>query len=129
MTQDDDRSNHSFWWEAFVTYSFPVVMFTLAIVPGLNHVYSGHGGFAWFIAPLCSPWVVVRALLKLTASPRFARRWYRTFYQVTLPAYVILALPLSWGATASIEVAYGLQVSPWLFFGMMISPFPWLYFT
>jgi hypothetical protein len=129
LSQDNHRSASGYWWEALITYFFPMVLFALAIIPALNHVYSGHGGLAWFIAPLCFPWVIARALFKVTLGSRSARRWYWRFYKVTLPSYIALALPLSWAATASIETAYGLQVSPWLFFGMMISPFPWLYFS
>jgi hypothetical protein len=41
----------------------------------------------------------------------------------------MLALPLSWAAAASIRASFGLAVSPWFLFGIMVSPFPWFYFT
>ncbi len=46
----------SFWREVMRVYGFPMVMFALAIVPGLNFTYSGHGGPSWFFVPLCFPW-------------------------------------------------------------------------
>jgi hypothetical protein len=91
--------------------------------------HTGDGGFAWFVAPLCFPWIAFRALLKLTLSGQPRRRRYKRFYLATLPCYLVLALPLSWAATASIQATFGLPVSPWFFYGVMVSPFPWYYFT
>lgn len=118
-----------FWKETLRAYNFPLVMFGLAIVPYLNFLYSGHGGFAWMFLPLCGPWVAVRAILKTARGAQESRIWYRHFYKITLPSYFVLALPLSWAATASIHVTFGLEVSPWYFLAIIISPLPWWYFA
>ena len=129
IMEPDYQPDRSYWSEVWVTFGFPAVMFAVAIAPALNGLYSGHGGLAWFIAPLCSPWIALRALLKTTIGPEVARGWYRNFFKWAIPAYIVLALPLSWAATASIQEHYGLLISTWFFFAMMVSPLPWLYFT
>jgi predicted membrane protein DUF2207 len=118
-----------FWREVIKLYRFPMVMFALAIVPGLNFTYSGHGGFSWFLVPLCFPWVIVRILIKIAKGSEESRRWYKSFFKITIPAYIAISLPLSWAAVTSIRMAFGLQVSTWAFFALMVSPFPWWFFT
>jgi hypothetical protein len=118
----------SFWREVIKLYGFPMGMFALAIVPALNFTYSGHGGISWFLVPLCFPSVVLRALIRVTKGSEPSRRWYKSFFRVTIPAYIGLALPLSWAAAVSIRMTFGLQISTWSFFAIMASPFPWWYF-
>jgi hypothetical protein len=118
-----------FWREVIRIYFFPIIMYALAIVPGLNFTYSGHGGFSWLIVPLCFPWVTVRILIKIARGSEVSSRWYKTFFKVTIPSYVALSLPLSLVAVTSIRMSFGLEVSTWAFFAIMVSPFPWWYFT
>jgi len=118
-----------FFGEVIISYGFPLAMFMLAIISRSNFMYSGHGGFAWFVVPLCFPSVVLQAILKMTIGSAESRRWYRNFYKITIPAYVAIALPLSWAAVRSIEAAFGLQVPTWAFYVLIVSPFPWWYFT
>ena|SRR5215467_2324016 len=117
------------WREVIRAYSFPIVMFMLAIIPVLNFTYSGHGGPSWMILPLCFPWVALRAILKITKGSKESRNWFKTFYTITLPTYIALALPFSWAATTSLRATFGLTVSTWMFFAIMVSPVPWWYFT
>jgi hypothetical protein len=124
-----ENSELDFWPEIRRTYGFAGVMFALAIVPFLNFTYSGHGGISWLVIPLCFPYAILRALIKLVRGSREDRRWFGKFLLVTIPAYIALALPLSWASTKSIQHAFGLQVSTWQFFSIMVSPFPWYYFT
>jgi hypothetical protein len=119
----------SLWREVMRVYGFPMVMFALAIVPGLNFTYSGHGGISWFFVPLCFPWVIVRILIKIVKAPEASRRWYKNFFKITIPSYIAISLPLSWAAVTSIRMTFGLPISTWTFFALMVSPFPWWYFT
>ena len=128
MNPSGDASALSFRREVLRAYSFPIIMFALAIIPGLNFTYSGHGGICWFVAPLCFPWVVFRAAMRIWKGSEASRTWYGTFYKITLPAYIAVALPLSWAATTSIRMMFGLEVSTLSFFGIMVSPVPWWYF-
>ena len=79
--------------------------------------------------PLCGPWVLVRAILKIARSSHESRNWYSRFYKITIPSYIVLALPLSRAAADSIRMSFGLQVSPWEFYAIAVSPFPWWYFS
>jgi hypothetical protein len=119
----------SFWREVIKIYRFPMVMFVLAIVPGLNFTYSGHGGPSWLIAPLCFPWVIARMLFKIATESEESSRWYKSFFKATIPSYIAISLPLSWIAVTSIRAGFGLEVSTWAFFALMVSPGPWWYFT
>jgi hypothetical protein len=124
------RSDPDLWREIRRTYGFPLTMFALAIIPGLNFTYSGHGGPSWFFIPLCCPYILVRGSTKLTkAAPAETLAWYRRFFAITIPAYIALAFPLSWAATASLQHTFGLTVPVWSFMFIMISPFPYWYFS
>jgi len=125
----DDSSSPNLWHEVISVYGFPMAMFVLAIVPGLNFTYSGHGGISWFFVPLCFPWVIVRILSKIAKGSEASRRWYKSFFKITIPSYIAIALPLSWSAATSIRMTFGLPISTWSFFAIMVSPFPWWYFT
>ena len=129
MNPSDSNSAPSTWREVVAGFGFPIVMFALAIIPGFNFTYSGHGGISWLVAPLCFPCLVLRALIKIKRGSEASRRWYMKFFKATISLYIVLALPLSWAATTSIRNTFGLPVSTWSFFAIMVSPFPWLYFT
>ena len=118
-----------FWSGVASAYAFPAAMFALAIIPGCNFTYSGHGGISWAVAPLCFPYIILRALIKTMKGTPESRRWNKGFFKATIPAYIALALPLSWAAATSIRHTFGLPVSPWGFFAVMVSPLPWYYFT
>jgi hypothetical protein len=125
----DDPSSPGFWREVIKVYCFPMVMFGLAIAPGLNFTYSLHNGISWFFAPLGFPWVLVRILLKIAKGSEASRRRYKRFFKLTIPSYIVIALPLSWAASTSIHMTFGMRISTWTFFAVMVSPFPWWYLT
>ena len=125
-----DRSvDPDLWREIRRTYGFPLTMFALAIFPVLNFSYSGHGGISWFFIPLCFPYIFLRTIVKLLKAPAATFAWYRGFFAITIPTYIALAFPLSWAATASLRHSFGLTVPIWSFMAIMISPFPYWYFS
>src|SRR5579864_614412 len=124
----DNSASPNFEREVIRVYGFPMVMFALAIVPGLNFTYSGHGGISWFVVPLCFPSVIIRILTRIAKGSEVSHRWYKNFFKITIPSYIAIALPLSWAAATSIRMTYGLPISTWSFFALMVSPFPWWYF-
>src|SRR5579859_4319789 len=128
MDSNNNTASLSFWGEVMRVYRFPIVMFVLAIVPYLNFTYSAHGGPSWFFLPLCFPWVILRALIKVVRGPEASRRWYKRFFAVTIPSYIACALPLSWIATTSIRMTLGAPIPTLWFFAIVASPFPWWYF-
>lgn len=114
--------------EIAISYWFPLAMFAMGIIPGCNAMYSGHGGLAWLIVPLCFPYVAIRALIKCTTGSAATRAWFRRFYTITIPSYIALSVPLSWAVSASIQNTFGLAVAPWTMLMLMVSPLPWFYF-
>ena len=128
-TEATDAPAFSTTREVATSYGFPIAMFMAAIIPGCNYSYSGHGGFSWFIIPLCFPFVTVRALIKCTIGTAHSLRWYRRFFVFTIPSYIAVAFPLSWAATSSIEHTFGLHIPAFDFFRLMVSPFPWWYLS
>lgn len=118
-----------FWGEVRRTYGFPLIMFALAIIPGLNFTYSGHGGPCWLILPLCAPYVLFRAMIKVIKSPNEMSSILLRFFGLTVPFYVAMAYPLSWAATTSLRYTFGLTISPLDFMKIMISPYPYWYFS
>jgi hypothetical protein len=129
IMQPVENSDPNFWREVAWACSFPGIMFAYAIIPVLNFTYSGHGGISWFAVPLCFPYVLLRAIVTIAKGAAESRRWFWNFFRNTIPCYIALALPLSWASTASIGATFGLRVSPWKFFAVMVTPFPWFYFT
>ena len=128
MKLDDDDLYPSFFRTVVGVYGFSFVMLALAIVPGLNFTYSGHGGPSWFFIPLCGPWVTLRALDKIWHASGTIRKWYVWFFKVTLPAYVAGSLALSWVAAMSLQWTYGSKFAVRGFFLDMVSPIPLWYF-
>jgi hypothetical protein len=118
-----------FWREVAATYGFALVMFALAIIPVLNFSYSGHGGPSWLLAPLCFPWAIGRILFGIGRGTGESRSWHKSFAKVTIPLYLLIALPLSRAAATSIHATFGLEVSAWGFYALMVSPVPWFFFT
>jgi len=105
-------------------------MFVLAIVPVFNFfMYSGHGGLAWFLIPFCCPYIIIRSVVRFFRLSGESRTEYKRFLIAAIPSYVVAAVPLSWIATVSIHHSFGLEASTWVFFEIMVSPFPWWYLT
>ena len=119
----------SFIGEIAISFGFPLAMFAMGILPGCNRMYSGHGGLAWLIVPLCFPYVILRALIMCNTGQVQRRAWFRHFYAISIPAYLMISLPLSWAVSASVHHSFGLAVSAWTLFTLMVSPLPWLYFV
>ena len=117
------------WQEVRRVYGFPLTMFALAIVPGLNFTYSGHGGPCWFLIPLCFPYVLVFAIIRLFTVRIERFLWFRNFFAATIPLYIGLAFPLSAAATYSLHHTFGLTIPVWTFMKVMMSPFPFWYFS
>ena len=87
------------------------------------------GGPSWLLAPFCFPWAIIRMLFKIGVGTAESRAWYKSFCKLTIPSYIAIALPLSWAAATSIQATFGLPVSTWTFYALMVSPAPWWYFT
>lgn len=128
MKLDEDFIYPSFFRTVVGVYGFSFVMLLLAVLPGLNFAYSGHGGLAWFFIPLCGPWVTLRAVYKIWQASGTIRKWYLWFFKVTLPAYIAGSLILSWLAAMALQSTYGSRFPVRGLFLDMVSPIPLWYF-
>jgi hypothetical protein len=128
MQLDEDFIYPSFFRTVIGVYGFSFVMLLLAVLPGLNFAYSGHGGLAWFFIPLCGPWVTLRALYKIWHASGTTRKWYLWFFKVTFPAYIVSSLVLSWLAAMALQSTYGSTFPVRALFLDMVSPIPLWYF-
>jgi hypothetical protein len=108
---------------AWSVYGFAAAMAFMAIVPGCNSAYSGHGGFAWFIAPLVFPYALIRMSWIYSAASRVQRNSILLLACITLVAYVPLSLIATYVGARSIESSFGLQIKPLELWGMFTMPF------
>jgi len=106
-------------WRA---YRFAIIMALLAIIPGCNFLYSGHGGPAWLILPSVFP-VTLFLLYRAwrNALPEGHPRPTR-FAVLSLISYFPLSLLAAMLGAASIENTFGLPVQPLFFWGFFIFP-------
>ena len=109
-------------WLVWLAYAFPCAMFAIAIVPGLNRLYSGHGGPAWFLALLAFPVMSAALLVEVLTTPTVDRpkRWRAVGRSFLL--FLVLAFPASVAGAASIRASYGLTVEPWALWVLLATP-------
>jgi hypothetical protein len=51
-------------------FGVPVALLVLGCVPGVSLLlYSGHGGLAWLLLPLCFPYIVAMLAIKIWNLP------------------------------------------------------------
>ena len=111
------------WRKVMTAYWFAVFMAMMAIVPGCNFFYSGHGGPAWFVLPLAFPIAVLRLIWLFITTKRSERTRMAQFILSSLAIYVVVSLGVSYIATWSIQRTFGLEVPPLEFWGLFFFPF------
>ena len=104
-------------------YGFALVMAVIAVVPGLNYLYSGHGGPAWLLLPFVFPVALVRLYLAVRHAPVEKKPFVKRFAWLTVIAYLPLSLVASYLGVASIERTFGLPVQTMTMWGLFIFPF------
>ena len=127
MKLDEDVIYPSFFRTVVGVYGFSFLMLSLAVLPGPNAAYW-HDGLAWFVIPLCGPWVTLRGLYKVWDASTTIRKWYLWFFKATLPVYIAASFVLSWIAAMSLSWTYGYEFSMRGLFVDMVSPVPLWYF-
>ena len=104
-------------------YGYAFSLAVAAAVPGLNFVYSGHGGPAWLLLPFALPIaiaVLAVGYFKASGSERMARG---RFALASLAAYVPFSLLASCIGSISIHATFGLTVGPLQMWALFMSPF------
>jgi hypothetical protein len=108
---------------AFSTYGFAAAMALMAIIPGCNFAYSGHGGFAWLLVPFVMPVALARMWWVYRQTPESERASLRRFAVVSLVLYAPLSFVAAVLGARSIQSSFGLEVEPLFFWGMFTLPF------
>lgn len=102
----------------------PAILLALvAVVPGLNFLFSGHGGPAWFVLPLAFPFALLILCLAYRGSPKMEKPAAKKFVLVSVACYIPLSLLASIAGAYSIRASFGLDVSPWHLWAVFLSPF------
>lgn len=108
-------------------HGFALIMLLVAIIPGLNYLYSGHGGLAWMFLPFALPIALATHLIALVRGPsgeRAARvRRAGTVWALYLPISGFLAVV----GSVSIKSTFGLSIAPLEFWGAFFFPINWAF--
>jgi hypothetical protein len=103
-------------------------MITMAMTPGCNVMYSGHGGPAWLILPFAFPATLLILFRAFRASPHDERSQTKRFIVMSLAVYVVVAFAGAHLGAASIKRSFGLEVPPLQLWGLLLSPLGWVVF-
>lgn len=106
----------------FRAHWFGIMMVVVGIVPGLNQLYSGHGGLAWFALPLSFPLAVCTYGITYWSAAPGKRPALWDAMKRSLLAYAMFTLSGSFVASLSIQAAYGLDLPPLQLWGMFFFP-------
>jgi hypothetical protein len=98
------------------------MMVVVGILPGLNRLYSGHGGLAWLVLPLSFPLAVCTYGFTYWSAALPERPSLRNSMKRSLLADAMFTLSGSFVASLSIRAAYGLPVPPLQLWGMFFFP-------
>lgn len=101
---------------------FGLILAVVGIVPGLNQLYSGHGGLAWFGLFVAFPLAVGTYGVTYWLAEPAGRPALRNAMKRSLLAYAMFTLSSSFVASLSIQKAYGLQLPPLQLWGMFFFP-------
>lgn len=107
----------------WAVYFFPITMALFAIIPGLNLLYSTHGGIAWVLLPFSFPISIFRIYqINRRASDEQRPRVLR-FSMISVFLYVPLSYLVSFIGAYSIQNFLGAPVSPVFLWGLFTLPF------
>jgi hypothetical protein len=108
------------------TYGCAAVLTAVAFIPGLNHFYTGKGGLGWLVLPIALPWALARIGLGLRHGGE-TRQFWLGFAKVSLPAYLVVAWPVSMAAARVLSLTLGYHVADGFFYAMLTMPFSLLF--
>jgi hypothetical protein len=107
---------------ALSAYLFALVMALIAIVPGCNFLYSGHGGVAWLVLPFVFPMALCRLALWWYRAPRTERPIVLRYSLASVLIYLVAAFGFAYAGANSIQHTFGLRVEPAAMWGMFTVP-------
>ncbi len=102
---------------------FAILMACLAIIPGLNYLYSGHGGPAWIFLPLAFPIALIQYAREYFGTPMPDRSSKAKSIGQTFLVYAAASLVASATGVISIQHTFGLPIPVFEFWSMFFFPF------
>lgn len=101
----------------------PVALLVLGCVPGVSSVlYSGHGGLAWLLLPLCLPFIVVMLAIRVWKMPVGERPRATLMVLAGILLYMIAAYPLGRRGEHHLNSTIGLRLLPGTIFKQATYP-------
>jgi hypothetical protein len=101
----------------------PVALLVLGCVPGVSLVlYSGHGGLAWLLLPLCFPYIVVMLAIRVWKLPAEEKPRGTAMAIAGVLLYVLVAYPLGRWSEHYIRSTIGLSLLPGTIFKQATFP-------
>jgi len=104
-------------------FGVPVALLVLGCVPGVSLVlYSGHGGLAWLLLPLCFPYIVAMLAVKFWKLPAEEKSRGAATAVAGVLLYMLVAYPLGRWSERYINSTIGLPLLPGTIFKQATFP-------
>ena len=104
-------------------FGAPVALLVLGCVPGVSlFLYSGHGGLAWLLLPLCFPYIALMLAIKISRLPAEERARGTTTALIGVLFYMLVAYPLGRCSERYFNSTIGLRLLPGTIFKQAIFP-------
>jgi hypothetical protein len=116
----------SLWPKIIVSvaaYGFAFSLAVAAAVPGLNFLYSGHGGLAWLLLPFALPTAIGVLFFFYATAAGPQKPSVGRFAIASVCLYAPVSLLASHLGAYSIRATFGLAVSPLKMWALFMSPF------
>ncbi|HYL68408.1 MAG TPA: hypothetical protein VEX69_04515 [Candidatus Limnocylindria bacterium] len=85
-------------------------------------LYSGHGGLAWLLLPLCFPYIALMLAIKIRSLPAEERAREMTTALTGQLLYILVAYPLGRWSERNINSTIGMRLLPGTIFEQAIFP-------
>ena len=107
---------------ALLAHGYGAVMGIVAMIPGLNWLYSGHGGAAWLLLSLAFPLAILAYAITYLGAAAEQRGHAVRCIGIAFGGYVCFSLIAAWIGAASIRRTLGLQMEPLALWGRFFFP-------
>jgi len=104
-------------------FGIPLGLLFLGCVPVISwFLYSGHGGLAWLVLPLCFPYIVLRLTIGIWKLPQAVRLASAKTALTALCGYMLIAYPVTRWTEHYLASSIGLSMPTGTLFKLAIFP-------
>lgn len=111
---------------ALIAYLPQAVLFGAAIVPGVNSLYSGHGGVGWLLGLLAFPATALLLLKAALSAVGLERRAHWRLLALSFAIFQVCAVLASIAGAAALRSSFGLTLRPLDLWILLATPFGFL---